>query len=185
MELDLIRTAIVREVESCNVFQTLFRVNSSSTKLITVLSRQAGEEYLVSVLMPMVNALLETDRNLETDPTLCEGGEEEAMANSIDLQQFASATLESILASVARAPPIIRHICWLLRTEVTKKFEDSGVVAVVGFIFLRFFSPALLAPERAGLVEFEPSAPARRRLLLAAKLLQVLGNQVCSLFLNH
>jgi len=47
-----------------------------------------------------------------------------------------------------------------------------------GFIFLRFFCPAVSSPEAYGIVEEPPSASARRLLILITKVLQNLSNDV-------
>lgn len=46
------------------------------------------------------------------------------------------------------------------------------------FIFLRFFCPAIVAPEVEGLVSSPPSKEMRRGLLLIAKVVQNLANNV-------
>lgn len=46
------------------------------------------------------------------------------------------------------------------------------------FIFLRFFCPAIVAPEVEGLVSTPPSKEMRRGLLLIAKVVQNLANNV-------
>jgi len=49
-------------------------------------------------------------------------------------------------------------------------------VAVAGFIFLRFFCPAILSPDTAGLIEGEIPADGRRPLILISKSIQNLAN---------
>jgi neurofibromin 1 len=59
-----------------------------------------------------------------------------------------------------------------------KKFPESKYTAVGAFIFLRFFCPAIVAPEVEGLVAKPPSKEMRRGLLLIAKVVQNLANNV-------
>lgn len=61
---------------------------------------------------------------------------------------------------------------------VLPKFPDAKYTAVGAFIFLRFFCPAIVAPEAEGLLDTAPSKELRRGLLLIAKVIQNLANNV-------
>src|SRR4051812_10793532 len=58
------------------------------------------------------------------------------------------------------------------------RFPEAKYTAVGAFIFLRFFCPAIVAPEVEGLVATAPSKEMRRGLLLIAKVIQNLANNV-------
>jgi len=58
------------------------------------------------------------------------------------------------------------------------RFQDAKYTAVGAFIFLRFFCPAIVAPEIEGLVTTVPSKEMRRGLTLIAKIIQNLANNV-------
>lgn len=58
------------------------------------------------------------------------------------------------------------------------RFPNAKYTAVGAFIFLRFFCPAIVAPEVEGLVPTPPSKEMRRGLLLIAKIIQNLANNV-------
>lgn len=58
------------------------------------------------------------------------------------------------------------------------RFLEAKYTAVGAFIFLRFFCPAIVAPEAEGLVSTPPSKEMRRGLLLIAKIIQNLANNV-------
>ncbi len=58
------------------------------------------------------------------------------------------------------------------------RFSEAKYTAVGAFIFLRFFCPAIVAPEVEGLVATPPSKEIRRGLLLIAKVVQNLANNV-------
>ena len=58
------------------------------------------------------------------------------------------------------------------------RFVEAKYTAVGAFIFLRFFCPAIVAPEAEGLVSSTPSKEMRRGLLLIAKIVQNLANNV-------
>lgn len=59
-----------------------------------------------------------------------------------------------------------------------ERFPEAKYTAVGAFIFLRFFCPAIVAPEVEGLVSTPPSKEMRRGLLLIAKVIQNLANNV-------
>lgn len=65
-----------------------------------------------------------------------------------------------------------------ISTAVLPKFPDAKYTAVGAFIFLRFFCPAIVAPEAEGLLDTAPSKDLRRGLLLIAKVIQNLANNV-------
>ncbi len=58
------------------------------------------------------------------------------------------------------------------------RFPEAKYTAVGAFVFLRFFCPAIVAPEVEGLVATPPSKEMRRGLLLIAKVTQNLANNV-------
>lgn len=61
---------------------------------------------------------------------------------------------------------------------VMKRFPEAKFTAVGAFIFLRFFCPAIVAPDAEGLIAAAPSKELRRGLLLIAKVVQNLANNV-------
>lgn len=69
-------------------------------------------------------------------------------------------------------------MCYYLRREVSKKFPTGADSIVGGFIFLRFFSPAIVLPVSYGVISSVPSTKAVRGMTLAAKVLQNTANGV-------
>lgn len=65
-----------------------------------------------------------------------------------------------------------------ISTAVMKRFPDAIFTAVGAFILLRFFCPAIVAPDVEGLVSSPLSKEMRRGLLLIAKVVQNLANNV-------
>jgi neurofibromin 1 len=59
-----------------------------------------------------------------------------------------------------------------------KRFPEAVYTAVGAFIFLRFFCPAIVAPDVEGLISSPLSKEMRRGLLLIAKVVQNLANNV-------
>ena len=65
-----------------------------------------------------------------------------------------------------------------ISSAVMKRFPEAKFTAVGAFIFLRFFCPAIVAPDVEGLITIAPSKEMRRGLLLIAKVVQNLANNV-------
>jgi neurofibromin 1 len=65
-----------------------------------------------------------------------------------------------------------------ISSAVLPRFQEAKYTAVGAFIFLRFFCPAIVAPEVEGLVATAPTKEMRRGLLLIAKVVQNLANNV-------
>src|ERR1700761_5455482 len=70
------------------------------------------------------------------------------------------------------------NIMLQIHNAVLPRFPDAKYTAVGAFIFLRFFCPAIVAPEAEGIVDKPPPKELRRGLLLIAKVIQNLANNV-------
>jgi len=89
--------------------------------------------------------------------------------------------LDSITNAVDKIPFGIRWICKQIHSTAKEAFPDAtrqqlGSL-VGGYIYLRFFMPALVAPESIALCD-EPSKKARRNLVICSKVLQNLSNGI-------
>src|SRR5690606_27021230 len=98
--------------------------------------------------------------------------------NLIRLMLTAQQILSHIMQSLPHVPVPFRYICHTLQTAVMSKFPESRHTVIGGFIFLRFFNPAINVPESYGLTEEPPSKEARRVFVLATKTLQSLANNI-------
>eukprot|EP00735_Rhodelphis_limneticus_P000026 TRINITY_DN1004_c0_g1::TRINITY_DN1004_c0_g1_i1::g.29951::m.29951 TRINITY_DN1004_c0_g1::TRINITY_DN1004_c0_g1_i1::g.29951 ORF type:complete len:772 (+),score=265.22,sp/Q54K32/RGAA_DICDI/31.56/3e-98,RasGAP/PF00616.14/3.5e+03,RasGAP/PF00616.14/4.8e-45,RasGAP/PF00616.14/3.7e+03,RasGAP_C/PF03836.10/5.8e+03,RasGAP_C/PF03836.10/3.6e+02,RasGAP_C/PF03836.10/5.7e-12,IncA/PF04156.9/0.004,IncA/PF04156.9/2.1e+03,IncA/PF04156.9/66,Snapin_Pallidin/PF14712.1/1.5e+03,Snapin_Pallidin/PF14712.1/1.5e+03,Snapin_Palli len=63
-----------------------------------------------------------------------------------------------------------------IKFPLANKYKIGSLVG--GFIYLRFFNPAIVSPESLNLLDSKPSPVMRRNLILIAKLLQNLSNGV-------
>ena len=179
----LLRAAIREEAYRTDTASTLFRRNSLATKLIVHFSREMGKQYIKDTIGSILRTLLAVKDSFEVDPAKL-GIEDEkeskkvSAANLERVRRLSQQFLDAIVASIPNCPQALCDICRFLTDVVGEKFPGKEHMAVCGFIFLRFFCPAVVAPEGFGLVTgtFTPSA--RRGLLLATKSLQNLANKV-------
>lgn len=115
--------------------------------------------------------------------------EESVVQNAENLKEFNVLVTDCIFASANKMPSYIFYfnnrklkiVFELIQNTVNQKFPGLEIVrytAVSGFIFLRFFAPAILGPPLFGLKVGILDQAATRKLLLIAKTLQNLSNLV-------
>lgn len=177
--LNLLRIAIRNEVEKTPVLSTLFRQNSMASKMLTTYSRLVSKQYLVKILTPCIQKVLEAGEGLEVDPSKLKPGSD-VRENQDRLKSITDTLIVDICKSVDLLPAPCRAICAILKEVVEPKFPDGANVAIAGFLVLRLINPALVVPDADGLniLSKEKTAEARRGLLLVSKLIQNLANQV-------
>ncbi|MCJ1351658.1 MAG: hypothetical protein MMC33_001642 [Icmadophila ericetorum] len=157
----------------------LFRGNSLLTKALDFHMRRLGKEYLEDTLGERLRDIDESDPDCEVDPNRVQHTEilERNWANLITLTED---IWRSIYASASRCPPELRMIFRHIRACAEDRFGDFlrtvSYSSVSGFLFLRFFCPAVLNPKLFGLLKDHPRARAQRTLTLIAKSLQTLAN---------
>jgi len=86
--------------------------------------------------------------------------------------------LKQILASVEKCPTQFRQLFAHIKKVVGERFPENDNITIGGFVFLRFFCPAISSPEAYGIVEEPPNPSSRRLLILITKVLQNLSNDV-------
>lgn len=179
MSFVLLEALIKQEVEDTEHESELLRRTCVATKMLSIYAKWKGIGYLKATLQNVVERLMLTskDLNLELDPTRVTSPEE-LQTNAEHLQIVAKVFIDNICASSASIPASFRKICSIISSAVVDRFPDAKYTAVGAFIFLRFFCPAIVAPEVEGLVSTPPSKEMRRGLLLIAKVVQNLANNV-------
>ncbi|KAL2265612.1 hypothetical protein VTJ83DRAFT_6712 [Remersonia thermophila] len=179
MVFELLDALIKQEVEDTENEAELLRGSGVATRMLSIYAKWKGPAYLRDTLQNVVERLMMTskDLSLELDPTRV-ASEDELKANVEHLKVVAKVFIDTICDSAPNIPASFRKICHMISTSVVGKFPESKYTAVGAFIFLRFFCPAIVAPEVEGLVSIPPSKEARRSLLLIAKVIQNLANNV-------
>ncbi|KAK4119986.1 hypothetical protein N657DRAFT_683989 [Parathielavia appendiculata] len=175
----LLEVLIKQEIEETENESELLRRTCVATKMLSIYAKWKGVGYLKDTLQNVVDRLMMTSKelSLELDPTRVSSAEE-LETNMEHLQIVAKVFIENICGSVSKIPASFRQICSIISTAAVERFPDAKYTAVGAFIFLRFFCPAIVAPQAEGLVSTPPSKEMRRGLLLIAKVIQNLANNV-------
>jgi len=173
----LIRGAITREVKATETANLLLRSNSMATKMMTSYSQMIGVPYLRYTLCPIVEQICREPLKFEVDATRL-GSEHNVAINFRNLIGACQGLLDTIRSTLDKCPAPFRHICNHLHTQVQKRFPDRRHTAIGGFIFLRFFCPALVSPDSFGLMETAPSREGRHVLTLIAKTMVNMANGI-------
>ncbi|KAB5585388.1 hypothetical protein GE09DRAFT_24575 [Coniochaeta sp. 2T2.1] len=175
----LFEALIKQEIQDTENESELLRRTCVATKMLSVYAKWKGQGYLRATLQKVVERLMLTskDLNLELDPSKV-NSEEERQKNAIQLEVVAKVFIDDICSSSTNIPDSFRRICSIISNAVMPRFSEAKYTAVGAFIFLRFFCPAIVAPEVEGLVSTVPSKEMRRGLTLIAKIIQNLANNV-------
>ncbi|MCJ1415129.1 hypothetical protein MMC32_001460 [Xylographa parallela] len=157
----------------------LFRGNSLLTKALDLHMRRLGKEYLEETLSERLRDIDESDPDCEVDPNRVKQ-QEDLQRNWRNITALTEAIWTAIAASAIRCPPELRMIFRHIRACAEDRYGDFlrtvGYSSVSGFLFLRFFCPAVLNPKLFGLLKDHPRPRAQRTLTLIAKALQTLAN---------
>lgn len=157
----------------------LFRGNSLLTKALDLHMRRLGKEYLEETIGERLRQIDESDPECEVDPARVPRSED-LDRNWRTLISLTTAVWKSIAISASRCPPELRRILRHVRACAEDRYGDFlrsvTYSSVSGFLFLRFFCPAILNPKLFGLLKDHPRPRAQRTLTLVAKALQGLAN---------
>ncbi|KAL1310562.1 hypothetical protein AAFC00_000841 [Neodothiora populina] len=157
----------------------LFRGNTLLTKSLDTYMRRVGREYLLAALGPTIRDINEKDPDCEVDPNRV-ANERALERNWAKLLQFTQEVWNAIRKSVNDAPMelkiIFRHIRACAEDRYGDFLRSVSYSSVSGFLFLRFFCPAVLNPKLFGLLKDDPKTRSRRTFTLIAKSLQGLAN---------
>lgn len=194
------RELVVRDLGRSATLEAnlLFRGNTLLTKALDAHMRRLGKEYLEETIGERLRDIDESDPDCEVDPSKVKSSQalERNWGNLITLTMNLWAAISS---SAARCPTelrqLFRHIKSCAETRYGDFLRTVAYSSVSGFLFLRFFCPAILNPKLFGLLKGEsleeswarsmytdlanpdlPRPRAQRTLTLIAKSLQGLAN---------
>ncbi|EXJ88852.1 hypothetical protein A1O3_01916 [Capronia epimyces CBS 606.96] len=175
------REVLVRDLSRSATMEAnlLFRGNSLVTKVLDAHMRRLGKDYLEEVLGERLRTILERNPDCEVDPNRV-SPREQLDKNWANLLSLTKSIWKSIYVSASRCPMDLRVIFRLVRSCAEDRYgsfiRTVKYTSVSGFLFLRFFCPAILNPKLFGLIQDQPSDRAKRTFTLIAKSLNVLAN---------
>ncbi|KAI6248099.1 Inhibitory regulator protein BUD2/CLA2 [Erysiphe necator] len=157
----------------------LFRGNSLLTQALDFHMRRVGKEYLEDLLLDKISEINFLNPDCEVDPSRISNNQD-INKNWALLYSLTTNIWDSISGSAERCPSELRQILKYIRAVAEDRYGNflRTVVytSVSGFLFLRFFCPALMNPKLFGLLKDHPQPKAQRTLTLIAKSLQALAN---------
>ncbi|XP_061709905.1 GTPase-activating protein isoform X1 [Cydia pomonella] len=178
---------VVRELADAEISvltdaTTIFRGNTLVSKMMDEAMRLSGAAYLRSVLRPTLAAVLADRRPCEIDPARVKPAAA-VQPNLANLNHYVQRVFDSITSSYAMCPAVMCRLFDALRQSAARHFPHNAEVrysVVSGFIFLRFFAPAILGPRLFDLTTEQIDPQTNRTLTLISKTIQSLGNLVSS-----
>lgn len=181
--LRLLEAAISREIlrqMKTDEFNTLFRSNNLSCKLLSSFFRSECRNYLKEKVGKLVkDAVLQPNSYFEIDKARIHNDAAVYQQNLGHLRTVCDNILNSLCKDSQDFPLSVRRLCWFLRSEICFHFPGTSPPAVnvilSGMVFLRLFCPAILTPTAYGILD-EYSPEASRTLLLISKVLLAAAN---------
>ncbi|XP_004525608.1 GTPase-activating protein isoform X2 [Ceratitis capitata] len=161
---------------------TIFRGNTLVSKMMDEAMRLSGLPYLHQTLRPVLAQILSEKKPCEIDPSKVK--DRSAVDTNLNhLQAYVERVFDAITQSAVRCPKVLCQIFHDLRECAGRHFPRNHEVrysVVSGFIFLRFFAPAILGPKLFDLTSEPLDHQTNRTLTLISKTIQSLGNLVSS-----
>lgn len=154
------RELVVRDLNKNATLEAnlLFRGNTLLTKSLDTHMRRVGNEYLQGSLSAKLQEINDKDLDCEVDPNRV-GSPQDVDRNWRRLLLFTQEVWKGIVAHRHRCPIELRVIFRHIRACAEDRYGDFlrtvSYSSVSGFLFLRFFCPAVLNPKLFGLLTGE------------------------------
>lgn len=161
----------------------LFRGNTLLTKALDLHMQRLGKEYLEEILSEKMRDIDESDPECEVDPNRVQNPND-LERNWRNLIALTENIWKSIFMSANRCPPELRMIFRHIRACADDRYgsfhRTVTYSSVSGFLFLRFFVPAVLNPKLFGLLKgiLPPERTSTASSLPFAQTILVLGRNV-------
>ncbi|XP_020290837.1 GTPase-activating protein isoform X2 [Pseudomyrmex gracilis] len=178
--VSVMRALASHEISKLTDPTTIFRGNTLVSKMMDEGMRLAGLHYLHSTLRPAMEQVFLEKKPCEIDPTRVKDGNTIA-TNLANLKEYVERVFTAITTSGVRCPPLMCEMFWCLRELAATHFPKNKEVrysVISGFIFLRFFAPAILGPRLFDITTEQIDSQTNRTLTLISKTIQSLGNLV-------
>eukprot|EP00727_Mastigamoeba_balamuthi_P013498 m51a1_g8771 putative phosphatidylinositol- -diphosphate 3-kinase (1513) ;mRNA; r:160021-166529 len=155
----------------------LFRGSSMTYWALGAYAQIRARSYLRAALAPALREISRDAGDYETDPAALRPGAN-VDENRVRVLSATLAVVESVVAALPSVPEEVRAVASYVYTRARRRYGD-GVTAptVGGLVFVRFVCPAVVEPERYGLVAegAAVSRAAQAGLREVAKILQTIA----------
>ncbi|XP_064614886.1 ras GTPase-activating protein 3-like isoform X2 [Liolophura sinensis] len=178
----LVKALAEWEISKTSDPNTLFRGNTLASKLVDSLMKLVGIPYLHDTIKGVIDLIRSEQKSCEIDPSRLKE-DEKLEENMATLKDYVEKMYKSITDSGLVCPTIVCEIFFAVKDAAMKHYPESTEVryqVVSGFIFLRFFAPAILGPRLFELTNEVLSPTLHRTLTLVSKAIQSMGNLVSS-----
>lgn len=151
------RELLVRDLSRSATMEAnlLFRGNSLVTKALDLHMRRLGREYLDNTLGTRLRKISDRDLDCEVDPGKIKSPDQ-LERNWSNLINLTTSIWKSISGSAEQCPgelrALFRHIRSCAEDRYGSFIRTVQYTSVSGFLFLRFFCPAILNPKLFGLL---------------------------------
>lgn len=152
------RELLVRDLNRSAITEVnqLFRGNSLVSKVLDSHMRRVGRDYLERTLGEKLRSIVLHNPNCEVDPNKARSSEQ-LEKNWSTLIALTSSIWQAIAVSASRCPSDIRAVLKHLRSCAEDRYgrhvRTVKYTSVSGFLFLRFFCPAILNGKLFGLLD--------------------------------
>lgn len=145
---------ILSEILDLEDTSLIFRGNSLATKSMESYMKLVGEGYLKHTLCDIVRSIIETNYDLEIDPSKVTN-QNSLQANREELIQILHLVCGRVFNSCNRFPKELKTIFCQLRQNCLKygKTDEMCDMLISASIFLRFICPAILSPNLFNLTQ--------------------------------
>ncbi|KAI8085069.1 uncharacterized protein BX664DRAFT_266338 [Halteromyces radiatus] len=180
--MTLLEYVINKEVKTTDVETELFRSTTMATQLLSAAVASSCQVYVQETLYPAlmaINRLPENELTWELNPEKLSSNET-ISGNQHNVIRVADILLTAICSSTYAVPLEFRQQLSMIVEAVRRKYPESKYTVVGGFVFLRLFCVATLAPEKYNFpAEAIPRHRNTRKLILQAnRVIQNLSSNV-------
>ncbi|ELP86401.1 ras GTP-ase activating protein, putative [Entamoeba invadens IP1] len=173
--LYILQQHIYEEVKLTKDKEQLFRVNGGITHFMSSFMRKEGLSVLENYINPIIQTVNSLPNVLEVDPV--KTSQQEADQNVVTLMSILKEKVCKWEYLKSLLTPSLTFIFSCIKNEVSKKWPENSLIAIGGFLFLRFINPALVSPQRFGAQMVLANETGARTLILIGKIVQAMANQ--------
>ncbi|KAI7866864.1 hypothetical protein BDF14DRAFT_1808596 [Spinellus fusiger] len=178
----LLKEVITKEVASTEQEATLFRSTTIATQFLSIFAQSHCGNYIQCTLQSVMDEIYMLPEHMQTwelDSQKLKPGED-IITNKENVIRVTKLLLNVICSSSNSAPRVFREELALIADTVQQRFPEAKYSAVGGFVILRLFGPAIVAPENSMLPKLTSSGNSnvRKLLLQATRIIQNLANNV-------